>query len=194
MKEPKIERSIILYVWIYALIVCVSLFFIFHFDYIMPISFLLGTATSLLCFTMTIKTVDKVIKYDDERKKSAFVKNNIYKYLVYLAVLGVAGFSYYRHTQDTERLRYLNVFAVAAGFFSVKIMIYFKIFIIDKIFKKKAQEDYADEVVTEEEHLKFEEMRKKLDEEEQNQPEKKNKYLEALKEGDDIDDTKDDNS
>ena len=194
MKEPKIERSIILYVWIYALIVCVSLFFIFHFDYIMPISFLLGTATSLLCFTMTIKTVDKVIKYDDERKKSAFVKNNIYKYLVYLAVLGVAGFSYYRHTQDTERLRYLNVFAVAAGFFSVKIMIYFKIFIIDKIFKKKVQEDYADEVVTEEEHLKFEEMRKKLDEEEQNQPEKKNKYLEALKEGDDIDDTKDDNS
>ena len=194
MKEPKIERSIILYVWIYALIVCVSLFFIFHFDYIMPISFLLGTATSLLCFTMTIKTVDKVIKYDDERKKSAFVKNNIYKYLVYLAVLGVAGFSHYRHTQDPERLRYLNVFAVAAGFFSVKIMIYFKIFIIDKIFKKKAQEDYADEVVTEEEHLKFEEMRKKLDEEEQNQPEKKNKYLEALKEGDDIDDTKDDNS
>ena len=184
MKEPKIERTIIVYVWIYAIIVALSLFFIFSFDFIIPISFLLGTATSLLCFTMTIKTVDKVIKYDDERKKSAFVKNNIYKYLVYLAVLAVAGYSFYLHKNDPEKTRYLNVFAVAAGFFSVKIMIYFKIFIIDKIFKNKAKEDYKDEEVTEEEHEKLEEMRKKLDEEE--------KQKESLKEGDALDDTKDD--
>lgn len=191
MKENKIERSIILYVWIYAIIVSLSLFFIFHFDFYIPISFLLGTATSLLCFTMTIKTVDKVIKYEDERKKSAFVKNNTYKYLVYLVVLAVSGYSYYMHTQNPDRARYINVFAVAGGFFSVKIMIYFKMFIIDKIFKKKASLDYEDEKVTEEEHQKFEEMRKKMDEEDSEKEDKKNEFLEKLKEGDNVD-TKDD--
>ena len=191
MKEPKIEKIIIVYVWIYTLIVSLSLFFIFHFDYLMAISFALGSATSLLCFTMTVRVVDKALKYDDERKKSLFIKNNIYKYLVYLAVLAVSGYSYYLHKNDPEKTRYLNVFAVAAGFFSVRIMIYFKMLIIDKIFKKKVANDYHDEVVTEEEHEKLEQMRKELEEKErQEDNQKENKFEKKLqsmleKEGDD---------
>ena len=183
MKNPKIEKIIIVYVWIYTLIVSLSLFFIFHFDYLMAISFALGSATSLLCFTMTVKTVDKALRYDDERKKSLFIKNNIYKYLVYLAVLAVAGYSYYLHKNDPDKTRYLNVFAVAGGFFSVRIMIYFKMLIVDKIFKNKTKDDYHDEVVTEEEHEKLEQMRKELDEEEKSKEDetiKNNKYLRKL--------------
>ena len=175
-KEPKVEKSIIFIVWIYCAIVCLVLALI-NKSWIWPISFLLGTVTSLLAFNMTVKTVDRVIDSGSSKVRGSFIRNNILKYLVYVVVLGIASYTHYRHMHDETVTKYFNVFCVAAGLFSVKIMIYFKIFVLDKIFKKKAKQDYASEEVTEEEHLKLEEERrleeealKELEEKKDNDP------------------------
>lgn len=128
-----VERTIIVYVWIYAAIVAVALLLI-TFKWVLPLSFLLGVATNLLCFSMTIRTVDKIFKYEDEDKKRELIKNNIAKYLVYFVVLTLAGVSYYF---SKDKPIHLDVIATACGFFSVKIMIYFKYFIFEPLFLKK---------------------------------------------------------
>lgn len=162
-KDSKIEKRIIFIVWIYCAIVCGVLAIISK-NWIWPISFLLGTLTSLLTFNMTAKTVDKVIEHEYARNRSTFIRNNVLKYLVYIAVLGVSAYTHYRHLHDESVTKYFNVFCVAAGLFSVKIMIYFKMLILDKIFKNKAKEDYASEAVTKEEHERLVEDRKALEE------------------------------
>lgn len=158
-KEPKIERSITLIVWIYGIIVC-GILALISLNWIWPISFFLGFVTSLMTFNMTVRTVDRVINDENARKQSTFVRNNLLKYLVYIVVLGIASYTHYQHLHDETVTKYFNVFCVAGGLFSVKLMIYFKMFVLDKIFKKKAKEDYASEKVTEEEHLKLEEERR----------------------------------
>ena len=97
-----VERTIIVYVWIYAAIVAVALLLI-TFKWVLPLSFLLGVATNLLCFSMTIRTVDKIFKYEDEDKKRELIKNNIAKYLVYFVVLTLAGVSYYYSKDKPDR-------------------------------------------------------------------------------------------
>ncbi len=133
MEEKKIERGIIKYVYIYALIVALIIFFSFNFNIDYTVSFLLGVCTNLLCFTLTIKTIDKIVKYDDERKKSTLIKSNLRNYFVYLTILAVALVS--QKYGDGNRIQ-LNIICTAIGFFSVKLMIYFKFLVVDKIFKK----------------------------------------------------------
>lgn len=143
MKEEKIERSIIKYVWIYATVVSVFLVIVFNVNYM--ISFILGTCASLLGFTLIIKTVDKVIKYDDARKKSELITRNILNLGIYFIVLLCAGFS---SKYGSSNKIQLNIICTAIGLLSVKIVIYFKEFIIDKFFiknKNKTNEIISDD-------------------------------------------------
>lgn len=137
-KNKNVERHIIGYVWIYAIIVIIVLFFASGMQFVLPISFALGTATSLLCFTITIRAVDRIIDCDTEHARGILIKANIEKYLLYLVVLVVAGLSY--KFQPDKKI-HLDIIATACGFLSVKLMIYFKEFVIDKIFKKNKGKD-----------------------------------------------------
>ncbi|MDD3348831.1 MAG: hypothetical protein RBR48_01570 [Bacilli bacterium] len=138
--KENVERTIIFYVWIYAIFVAVVLFLI-TFKWVLPLSFLLGVATNLLCFSMTIRTIDKIFKYEEEDKKRELIKNNVAKYLIYFVVLALAGVSYYF---NKDRVIHLDVIATACGFFSVKLMIYFKYFIYEPLFMKKKKTEPKD--------------------------------------------------
>lgn len=138
--KENVERTIIFYVWIYAIFVAVVLFLI-TFKWVLPLSFLLGVATNLLCFSMTIRTIDKIFKYEEEDKKRELIKNNVAKYLIYFVVLALAGVSYYF---NKDRAIHLDVIATACGFFSVKLMIYFKYFIYEPLFMKKKKAEPKD--------------------------------------------------
>lgn len=140
--NENVERTIILYVWIYAAVVALVLLLI-TFKWVLPLSFLLGVATNLLCFSMTVRTVDKIFKYDETDKKRELIKNNISKYLIYFVILALAGVSYYFHK---DKPLHLDVIATACGFFSVKIMIYFKYFIYEPLFLKKKKVSSQEEV------------------------------------------------
>lgn len=138
--KENVERTIIFYVWIYAIFVAMVLFLI-TFKWVLPLSFLLGVATNLLCFSMTIRTIDKIFKYEEEDKKRELIKNNVAKYLIYFVVLALAGVSYYF---NKDRAIHLDVIATACGFFSVKLMIYFKYFIYEPLFMKKKKAEPKD--------------------------------------------------
>lgn len=138
--KENVERTIIFYVWIYAIFVAMVLFLI-TFKWVLPLSFLLGVATNLLCFSMTIRTIDKIFKYEEEDKKRELIKNNVAKYLIYFVVLALAGVSYYF---NKDRAIHLDVIATACGFFSVKLMIYFKYFIYEPLFMKKKKTEPKD--------------------------------------------------
>lgn len=134
IKNKSEERFIIGYVWIYGLIVALILLFVDGFKIVLPVSFLLGVFTNLLGFTLTIKCVDKIQANENLNPKAEFIKCNAKKMIIYALVLAIAGYSFSKRENETI---YLNIFATFAGLFSVKMMIYFKEFIIDKIFKKK---------------------------------------------------------
>lgn len=134
IKNKSEERFIIGYVWIYGLIVALILLFVNGFKIVLPVSFLLGVFTNLLGFTLTIKCVDKIQANKNLNPKAEFIKCNAKKMIIYALVLAIAGYSFSKRENETI---YLNIFATFAGLFSVKMMIYFKEFIIDKIFKKK---------------------------------------------------------
>lgn len=127
------ERYIIKYVWIYAFVIALILFFISDFKLILSVSFLLGAFTSLLGFTLTIKCVDKLIAVKELNAKTELMKCNVKKILIYTVVLIIAAYSFSKHRDEKI---YLNVFATFAGLLSVKIVILFKEFVIDKIIKK----------------------------------------------------------
>ena len=140
-----VERYIIGYVWIYGLFVALIMFLVDKFKLVLPISFLLGVFTSLLCFTMTIRCVDKLASIEGLDTRKELMKANGKKMLIYAAVLLVAGWSYSKRDGETI---YLNIFATFAGLLSVKLMIYFKEFVIDKIFKNNPGKD-VDAIITE---------------------------------------------
>ena len=134
MKERyhgKIEDHIIPYVIGLTVIVCLILIFISK-SY--AISFLIGTAVNILCFKMTIRTVDKIIWNQSISASKYYIINNISKMSIYLVVLIIAGLS---TKFNGHKEIHLEIIPVAIGFFSVKFMIYFKYFVIDKIFKIK---------------------------------------------------------
>lgn len=137
-KKGKVERNIIGYVWVYAILVCIVMLIVDKGSFILPVSFLLGTFTNLLCFTITIKSVDKIIYDEKLNVKSEYLKANIRKMVIYGVVLGLAAYSFWMHG---DKALHLNFYATAAGFFSVKLMIYFKMLIIDKIFHKGEDEE-----------------------------------------------------
>lgn len=141
IKNKSEERFIIGYVWIYGLIVALILLFVDGFKIVLPVSFLLGVFTNLLGFTLTIKCVDKIQENENLNPKAEFIKCNAKKMIIYALVLAIAGYSFSKRENETI---YLNIFATFAGLFSVKMMIYFKEFIIDKIFKKKDDKKISD--------------------------------------------------
>lgn len=145
VNKKNVERYIISYVWIYGLLVALIMFLVDNFKLVLPISFLLGVFTNLLGFTMTIKCVDKLATGKELSVQKELMKTNAKKMLIYAAVLVVAGWSFSK--RDGEVL-YLNIFATFAGLLSVKLMIYFKEFVIDKIFKNNKGKD-VDSIITE---------------------------------------------
>lgn len=189
LEKRNVERYIIGYVWIYGIIVSLILWIVDGFKFVLPISFLLGVFSSLLAFTMTVKSVDKLSKTKELNVRSELMKTNAKKMLIYAAVLLVAGYSYSK--RDGETL-YLNIFATFAGLLSVKIMIYIKEFIIDKIFKNNPGKD-IDVIITEDGKPLIkdeEEINKEALEEKKKELEKIQKEYEELqkkinKEGDD---------
>lgn len=125
MKNEKIERGIILFVWAYAIIVSLILVF---FDVNYTIVFVLGVATNLLCFTTTIKTIDRVLKYEYENTKRIFIVNNLFKLLIYTIVLAVVALRF-------KKPVYIIICFI--GMLSVKLMIYFKHLIIEPLQQKR---------------------------------------------------------
>lgn len=131
----KIEEYVIPYTIGLTILVCIILMFI---SKTYAISFLIGSATSILCFKMTIKTVDKIIWNPYLGAKKAYIINNISKLSIYLIVLVIAGLS---TKFNGDKQIHLEIIPVAIGFFSIKFMIYFKYFVVDKIFKIKNYDD-----------------------------------------------------
>ncbi len=132
----RIEDYIIPYVIYLTVVVCILLIIFISKSY--AISFLIGTAVNILCFKMTIKTVDKLINNKYLSATKSYVINNISKLTIYLIVLLLAGFSSKYHGDQEV---HLEIIPVAIGFFSVKFMIYFKYFILDRLFKIKNFDD-----------------------------------------------------
>ena len=93
------------------------------FKFVLPISFLLGVFTNLLCFTMTIKCVDKLASVDGLDTRKELIKVNGKKMLIYAAVLLVAGWSYSKRDGETI---HLNIFATFAGLLSLKNLLLIK--------------------------------------------------------------------
>lgn len=132
MESKKIERGIILYVWVYALIVSLILFII---EKKYPVLFLLGVAANLFCFTVTIKTIDRAIKVNGKKSKTMLFFNGLLKIILYGIVLAYVA---YKAKQDGRSIL-VDVILTAVGMMSVKIMIIFKHLVIDKVKEKRMQ-------------------------------------------------------
>lgn len=125
-KDKSIERGIIKYVWLYAIVVSLILL-IFAREYI--VYFILGVASNLLGFTLTIKVIDRSLYNENVNTKRAFVVNNLLKLLLYTSVLTVVAIS----TEGNPRF----IIATFIGMLSVKLMIYFKSIIVEPLKRKK---------------------------------------------------------
>lgn len=126
MKHQKIERQLIPIVWVYAIAVSVILVLITGtWSYV--IAFVLGVSTNLLAFTATIKQVDALLNKKLARPKTTFVVLNLLKTILFIIIMVIVAMSY----------DYIHVFFTFFGLLSLKIVIYSKLLIIDKIFKKE---------------------------------------------------------
>ena len=126
----RIEDYIIPYVIYLTLFVSAILFIFVSKSY--AVSYIIGAITNIICFKLTIKTVDKIINNAYISASKNYVVNNLSKMGIYLIVLLIAGLSSKYHSNYEV---HLEIIPVAIAFFSVKFMIYFKYFVIDKIFK-----------------------------------------------------------
>lgn len=82
------------------------------------ISFLLGSVTSLWAMSMLYKSSAKIMKEDQKQAKKKAIINYALRFAVYAIVLVLA---YMRPD--------FNFYAVAAGLFSFKLMLYLSIFL-----------------------------------------------------------------
>ena len=130
-----VERHIIKFTICYILVVS-AIMFIFSKNY--ALSFIIGGCVNIFCFKLTVRTVDRVIGSKGLNARSALVKNNISKMSIYLLTLVISGIS---ATKYNHLAVHLEIIPTAFAFLSVKIMIYFKYFIYDKIFKVKNFDD-----------------------------------------------------
>jgi len=134
--NKKIEDYIIPFAFVATFIVCLILLLFVSKSSAM--SYLIGAITNILCFKLTIKTVDNVISNKVVSVRKAYAVNNTVKMGIYLMVLLVAGFSQKYHF---NREVHLEIIPVAIAFFQIKFVIYFKYFIFDKIFNVKNFDD-----------------------------------------------------
>lgn len=136
-EDKKLEVLVIRYTWITGIAVFIILFFATSFKFILPVSYLLGLMTGLMCFTLRIKTTDKAFLVENHpRMKRMLVRRTYINLFLYLIVLALAAFSqYYRG----DRTLHLNVFAVFGGIMTLKVVIYFKAVVIDHILNKRGK-------------------------------------------------------
>lgn len=126
MKHQKIERQLIPIVWLFAIIVSAIIVIIMR-EWSYVIAFILGVATNLLAFTATIKQVDALLQNKLEKPKTVFVIMNLLKTALFALILIIVAINY----------DYVHVFFTFFGLLSLKIVIYVKILIIDKMKKKE---------------------------------------------------------
>ena len=134
--NKKIEEYIIPFSFIATTIVCIVL--IIFVSKSACLSYLIGAITNVMCFKLTIKTVDNIISGKTALPRKAFAVNNCVKIGIYAIVLLVAALS---QKFNSENEIHLEIIFVAVAFFQVKLVIYFKYFIFDKIFKVKNYDD-----------------------------------------------------
>lgn len=140
-KEKQIERSIIFYAWGYALVGTIILLIgsaIWNPDNIwyLPISFILGVCTNLMCFTLNVKVVDFVLNNNIKNAKPIMIGVNLVKLLMYAIVLAIS-----------VLVDNLEIFSCFFGMLSVKLMIYFKSLVVDKIREKKKNKSSNQNIV-----------------------------------------------
>lgn len=140
MKEQTEERKIIIYTWVYVILgffilLIVSLIWFKEQLMRLPISFVLGWATNLMCFTMNVKIIDFVLKNGAKNAKTIFVLINVLKLLIYGLILTVAYLA-----------PGLEIFSAFVGMLAVKITLYFKTLIVEPIVakRKKSKEEPKD--------------------------------------------------
>lgn len=131
-----IEYYIIKYTLVYVLVVTLLLLFLVSKSW--ALSFLLGGVVNIFCFKKTVKSVDRVIGNNGMNARRTLVSSNITKLSIYTIALLLAGLSYKYHSDYPV---HLEIIPMAIAFLSVKLVIYFKQFVLDKIFDIKELED-----------------------------------------------------
>ncbi len=99
------------FVWIYTITIAIILWLIVGEDW--GISFVLGSATSLMTMSMLYKNSKRVVESDKATAQKLAVKNYALRYFFYIVVLVVSGY-----------FDQLEIFATAIGLFSFKIVFY----------------------------------------------------------------------
>lgn len=130
------ENIIIKYTAIY--IVFIALMFLLLISKSAALSFLIGGVVNIICFIMCVRTTDRIVMTNGVNAKRMLVSSNITRMSIYLVVLFVCGVSSVKHQHMPV---HLEILPTAFAFLSVKIIIYFKYFIFDKIFKVKNFDD-----------------------------------------------------
>lgn len=102
-------------VWIYTIIIAVLFFFLLGKNY--SISFVLGSATSLMAMSMLYKNSIKVLESDKQRATKLATLNYTFRFVFYALVLVISGL-----------LPQLEILATAFGLLSFKIVLYLTIF------------------------------------------------------------------
>jgi len=99
------------FVWIYTIIIAVMFWLLIGKDW--GVSFVLGSATSLMTMSMLYKSSYKVISSDKQTAQKIAIKNYAIRYFFYIVVLVVSGY-----------FEQFEIFATAIGLFSFKIVFY----------------------------------------------------------------------
>ncbi|MBN2605634.1 MAG: ATP synthase subunit I [Bacilli bacterium] len=102
-------------VWIYTIIVAVVFFFVLGKNY--SVSFVLGSATSLMAMSMLYKNSIKVLESDKKRATKLATLNYTFRFGFYALVLVISGI-----------LPQLEILGTAFGLLSFKIVLYITIF------------------------------------------------------------------
>jgi len=105
-------------VWIYTVIVAVIFFFVLGKNY--SVSFVLGSATSLMAMSLLYKNSIKVLESDQKRASKLAILNYAFRFGFYALVLVVSGL-----------LPQLEILGTAFGLLSFKIVLYITI-LMDK--------------------------------------------------------------
>ena len=131
-----IEYYIIKYTLVYVLFITLLLLFVVNKSW--ALSFLLGGIVNIFCFKKTVKAVDRVIGNNGYNARRILVSSNVTKLSIYTICLILAGLSYKYHNDYPI---HLEIIPMAIAFLSVKLVIYFKQFVLDRIFDIKELED-----------------------------------------------------
>ncbi len=134
--NKKIEDYIIPFAMILTIVI--SLAFLIFISKSWALSYVIGSITNIICFKLTIRAVDRILDSKTRSPKKTYIINNCVKLGVYLIVLLIATFSNKYHG-DQEI--HLEIIPVVISLFQIRLVIYFKYFIFDKIFNVQNFDD-----------------------------------------------------